>query len=103
MQIPLAFDEALKEIFSEVKFGEPFCHHTTIGVGGPARQFVTADTSEQLVEGIRLCKAFDVPLFLLGWGSNLIISDSGFPGLVIQNRAQSWELVSDQYSVVSNQ
>jgi len=80
------------------KVEEPLSHHTTIGVGGPARRFVTANNSEQLVEGIRLCKTFDVPIFILGWGSNLIISDSGFPGVVIQNRAQSWRVVSDQFS-----
>jgi UDP-N-acetylmuramate dehydrogenase len=103
MNVSPAFDKALKKTFSECKSDEPLAHHTTIGVGGPARRFVTANTSGQLMEGIRLCKTFDVPFFILGWGSNLIISDSGFPGLVIQNRAQSWKVVSDQYSVFSNQ
>jgi len=98
MGISSAFDNALERIFSEIKFDEPLSRHTTIGVGGPARRFVTANTSEQLVEGIRLCKSFDVPFFILGWGSNLIISDSGFPGLVIQNRAQSWKIVTDDSS-----
>jgi len=99
MGVSPAFDNALKKIFSDLKSDEPLSHHTTIGVGGPARRFVTANTSEQLVEGIQLCKTFDVPFFILGWGSNLIISDSGFPGVVIQNRAQSWHIVSDQFSV----
>lgn len=98
MQIPIDLDAALKKIFLEIKSDEPLSQHTTIGVGGPARRFVTANTSEQLVEGIRLCKTFGVPVFILGWGSNLIISDSGFPGVVIQNRAQSWRVVSDQFS-----
>jgi UDP-N-acetylmuramate dehydrogenase len=98
MPIAAALDKALQKVYSEVRIDEPLSHHTTIGVGGPARRFVTVNNSEQLVEGIRLCKTFEVPFFILGWGSNLIISDAGFPGVVIQNRAQSWRVVSDRFS-----
>jgi UDP-N-acetylenolpyruvoylglucosamine reductase len=71
--------------FGEVKVDEPLALHTTLGVGGPAARLVTATSVEQLQEGIRLASHFNIP-FCLGWGSNLIISDRGFAGVVIKSR-----------------
>jgi UDP-N-acetylmuramate dehydrogenase len=55
--------------------------YTTLGLGGPARAFVTATTSEELVEAVRACR--DQPLLILGGGSNLVVADEGFPGTVV--------------------
>ena len=57
---------------------------TTIGIGGPARYFVRAQTVDELREALAWATERDLPLFILGGGSNLLISDDGFPGLVIQ-------------------
>lgn len=95
MEIPQAFDAALAKIFTTIKTNEPLALHTTLGVGGPAARLVTAQNIEQLQEGIRLARQFDVPVFVFGWGSNLIASDRGFPGLIIKNRAQNWKVIDE--------
>ena len=57
---------------------------TTFGVGGAARFFLEAGTVEQLQAGVEFARARGLPLFVLGGGSNLVVSDAGFPGLVIK-------------------
>jgi UDP-N-acetylmuramate dehydrogenase len=57
---------------------------TTMGVGGPARFFVEASTVEEVREAIGYAKSRNLPLFILGGGSNLIVSDAGWPGLVLK-------------------
>jgi UDP-N-acetylmuramate dehydrogenase len=57
---------------------------TTFRIGGPARFFVEAKSIADVEESVRFARAQDLPLFVLGGGSNLIIADSGWPGLVIK-------------------
>jgi UDP-N-acetylmuramate dehydrogenase len=57
---------------------------TTMGVGGPARFFVEASSTEEVREAIGYAKSRNLPLFILGGGSNLIVSDAGWPGLVLK-------------------
>ena len=61
----------------------PLAPLTTFGIGGPARWFAEAITEEEIVEGVRWAREHDKPLLILGGGSNLLVSDSGFPGLVL--------------------
>jgi UDP-N-acetylmuramate dehydrogenase len=101
MNLPPTFDAALAKIFAEVKTDEPLALHTTLGVGGPATRLAAATTTEQLREGIRLANTYGIPVFVLGWGSNLIVSDRGFPGLVIKNRAQNWRVLEESSSATT--
>ncbi len=57
--------------------------HTTLRLGGPARDFVTVDSVEMLQDAVRFGEARG-PVLLLGGGSNLVVSDAGFDGLVVQ-------------------
>jgi len=57
---------------------------TTFQVGGPARYFAEARSIEAVREGIAFARRNALPLFILGGGSNLVVSDSGFPGLVLR-------------------
>jgi len=57
---------------------------TTLGLGGPARRFVVAGTDEEIIAAVRDADQHGEPLLVLGGGSNLVISDNGFPGTVIQ-------------------
>jgi UDP-N-acetylmuramate dehydrogenase len=59
---------------------------TTFGVGGPARWFVDAESEDDLVEAVNWSRERNVPLFVLGGGSNLLVSDAGFAGLVLRVR-----------------
>jgi len=57
---------------------------TTMGVGGPARYFVEATTTREVREAAEYADSRKLPLFVLGGGSNLIVSDRGWPGLVLK-------------------
>lgn len=82
----LNFYEELKNIISEdrIKKDEPMKSHTTFRIGGPARYFVIPETKEEIKAVIECCKKADMPYYILGNGSNLLVSDKGFEGVVIQ-------------------
>jgi len=62
----------------------PLAPFTTLHVGGPARYFVEAHTEHEAAEAVAYAFARQLPLFVLGGGSNLVVSDSGWPGLVLK-------------------
>lgn len=57
---------------------------TSLRLGGPARHFVCADSRALLLEALRWAEARSLPVGILGGGSNLIVGDAGFPGLVVK-------------------
>lgn len=67
-----------------VIFDEPMSKHTTFRIGGPADVFAMPETYEQIGEILKLCKAEGLPFFVLGNGSNLLVSDKGYRGVIIQ-------------------
>ncbi|HEX4154063.1 MAG TPA: UDP-N-acetylmuramate dehydrogenase [Acidobacteriaceae bacterium] len=58
--------------------------YTTFGIGGPARYFAVAESEEDVAEAVAWAEQHRLPLFVLGGGSNLLVSDAGFDGLVLQ-------------------
>src|SRR5690348_15420513 len=62
----------------------PLAPLTTFQIGGPARFFVEAKSANEVEEAIRFAQSRELPLFVLGGGSNLVISDAGWPGLVLK-------------------
>jgi UDP-N-acetylmuramate dehydrogenase len=56
---------------------------TTLQVGGPARYFAEITTPDEAREALQFARTRSLPLFILGGGSNLLVSDQGFPGLVL--------------------
>ena len=58
--------------------------YTTVRLGGPARAFVRAETERELIDAVRAADAAGEPLLILGGGSNLVVSDEGFDGTVVQ-------------------
>ncbi|MGB6975071.1 MAG: UDP-N-acetylmuramate dehydrogenase [Terracidiphilus sp.] len=61
----------------------PLAPFTTFGIGGPARWFVAAESEEDVAEAAAWARGHAAPLFVLGGGSNLLVSDEGFNGLVL--------------------
>ena len=57
---------------------------TTLAIGGPARYFTQALSENTVFDAIDFARRKELPLFVLGGGSNLLVSDAGFPGLVLQ-------------------
>lgn len=62
---------------------EPLKKHTTFKIGGEAQMFVSVENIDQLKAVLDACKQNDIPLFVLGKGSNLLISDDGMSGVVL--------------------
>ncbi len=67
-----------------VRVDEPMCKHTTFRVGGPADYYVAPQTIEEIASVITLCKENKTPYYIIGNGSNLLVSDQGYRGVIIQ-------------------
>ena len=78
-------DEVLRGILGNdrVLRDEPMKNHTTFRVGGPARYFVSPKDSRELAAVLDACRRDGSPWFILGNGSNLLVSDRGFSGTVV--------------------
>ena len=74
-----------------VRQEEPLARHVTFGVGGPADVYFPAKTEDQLRGAYALAKRYDVPVFIFGSGSNILVGDRGIRGLVIENRTDHVE------------
>jgi UDP-N-acetylmuramate dehydrogenase len=74
---------------------------TTLGIGGPARYFIDADSEKTVLDAIRAARARNLPIFVLGGGSNLLVSDRGFSGAVIKVSVTGlvWENSGDRVVV----
>ncbi|MCQ2437997.1 MAG: UDP-N-acetylmuramate dehydrogenase [Clostridia bacterium] len=77
----------------QLLFNEPMSRHTTFRVGGPADLIVMPESSEQVIEALRIARENDVPVLVIGNGSNLIVKDNGIRGIVI--------LLGDKFSDVT--
>jgi len=62
----------------------PLAPLTTLGVGGPARYFAETHTEAEVIEAVEFARSRRLPLFVLGGGSNIVVADAGFPGLVLK-------------------
>ncbi len=69
-----------------VRLQEPMSAHTTFRIGGPADYFVEAGNESVLKELLLLCKETETPFFILGNGSNILVSDEGYRGVMISLR-----------------
>lgn len=67
------------QVFEQVSLAP----YTTFRIGGSARWFIEALSEEDILEGVRFSRERGAPLFVLGGGSNLLVSDAGFPGVVL--------------------
>ncbi len=79
--MPVASQQEFEESLSENVALAPM---TTLGVGGPARYFAEVATTDTLLAGVAWARARATPLFVLGGGSNIVVADRGFPGLVLR-------------------
>ncbi len=93
MSTPTAtVEDRLRRILGDgILTGEPLRLHTTFRIGGPADFYYAARTPEKLVAALRAAHELGLPAFLLGGGSNLLVSDDGFHGLVVRNACEKIE------------
>lgn len=81
-----AFREYMKEIVddSNVYYDEPMSRHTTFQVGGEAACLIDISSEEELVKLLRYLNLIEIPYFILGNGSNLLVSDKGYDGVILR-------------------
>lgn len=77
-----------------VKINEPLSFHTTIKIGGPADLFFEATTENELIKAVNLCKSENISYFILGWGSNTLVGDKGFKGIVVKNNVSKINIMA---------
>lgn len=63
---------------------EPMSRHTTFRIGGPADYFLVPESCGQICDILSICREEQLPFFILGNGSNLLVSDAGYRGVIIQ-------------------
>jgi len=78
---------------------DPLSAYTTLRVGGPAGRLITATTEEQIVAGVRDAARAGVPTLVLAGGSNVVVSDAGFPGTVVLLRSNGFTVAESDASV----
>lgn len=93
MSLPDAALARLQETFGErLRLDEPLARQTSARIGGPADAFLAAHTVDDLRRAAQIAWAHDVPLLVLGGGSNILIGDGGYRGLVVHNRTGQVEI-----------
>lgn len=76
----------LKQIITEnrIRFNEPMEYHTSLHIGGEADSFVMPLDSDEIKKLVLLCREQGMPYYIMGNGSNLLVSDEGYRGLIIR-------------------
>lgn len=74
----------LKKSVARVRFDEPLAPYTTFKIGGPADALAEAGTREEVLAVLRAAREAGLPLFALGFGSNLLVRDRGVRGIVLR-------------------
>lgn len=78
--------EKFKQVMNQEKIfiQEPMKKHTTFRIGGPADYYLCPGSCQEITDILHICKEEKLPYFILGNGSNLLVSDQGYRGVVIQ-------------------
>lgn len=88
--VHLSTVEEFQAIFgNQLQVGTSLAKYTSSRVGGAAELFLVVHSSEELLTAVSLAYSRNVPYFILGGGSNIMVADRGIRGLVIMNRAKS--------------
>ncbi len=83
----------LQDIFGErFRQNELMARHSTFRVGGPAKYFIEVKTITEIKNAIAIAKEHKIPVFVFSGGSNILVSDDGFFGLVIKIVMRDWEI-----------
>ena len=81
----------------------PLAPYTTFRIGGPARWFAEAATEAEIFEAVEFARSHNLPLFVLGGGSNLLVSDEGFSGLVLRIGLKGVEQQNEIFQVAAGE
>lgn len=76
----------------QIKYNEPMKAHTSFKVGGPAEVYITVKTEQELQEIQKLAKENKIPIYIIGNGSNILVTDNGIKGIVIKIEIKKLEI-----------
>lgn len=98
------FDEKLENFLdkSQILKDEPMKKHTSFKIGGIADYFILINTKEQLIELLKLCKEYNKKYFIIGNGTNLLVTDKGFRGVVIKLKLEKIEIEETENEAIIN-
>ena len=83
----------------KIKLNQPLARYTTLKIGGPAKYFFIANTGDEVKAAVKAAIEAKIAYFVLGGGSNVVISDAGLTGLVIRNESRSIKVIKRLGSV----
>ena len=84
---------------SDIKVNEPMSKHTSFKVGGNADYFVKAQTVEQVINVRKYAEENNIPLYVIGNGSNILVTDKGIRGIVLKIDLQKIEINEEEVTV----
>jgi len=87
--------EILSALGHKVLVNEPMALHTSFRIGGPADLYAVATSAQELVELVSLAREHDIPYLIIGRGTNILVSDRGIRGLVIENKTEGFRFEED--------
>lgn len=85
--------------WTKVKKDEPISMHTTLQIGGPAKYFLEVTNIDKLKVAVSECRKAGIKYFVLGNGSNMLVSDEGYDGLIIVNKISYIKNIGKRFSV----
>lgn len=89
----------LREKIKNLQTDVSLKNYSTFRIGGPAKYFVKPETTEELISVLKIVKEDQIPFYIIGGGSKLLISDKGFDGLVIKTNNKNLEVKDNIISV----
>jgi UDP-N-acetylmuramate dehydrogenase len=98
--VSLLLEEGLPALKGRIKKNEPLSRHCTWAIGGPADAYIELNTLNELQSVQTFCRRENIPVFILGWGSNILLPDEGLRGVVLRLRGE-FEEISFDGSVVN--
>lgn len=92
----------LKKIIPEenIKINEPMSKHTSFKTGGPAEIYITGKTIKQIQDVLKFSKQNNIKLYIIGNGSNLLISDEGIKGIVLKISLENIQIEEKEDNVI---
>ncbi|NQV13165.1 MAG: UDP-N-acetylmuramate dehydrogenase [Parcubacteria group bacterium] len=86
------YEKLQMELDNKVRRNEPLTEHTTFKIGGPAEFYYEAENTDNIVKAVKLAYKLKIDIFMLGGGSNILVSDEGLRGLVIKTKSSHLEI-----------
>ena len=81
---------------SQIKYNEPMKAHTSFKIGGPAEVYIVVKTIQELQKINDIAKKNNIPIYIIGNGSNILVTDKGIKGIVIKNEIKKLEIENEK-------